>query len=51
MSMAVSDFGAEKLFGGNVLCNILMECYRSFSYMHQITIALKVRLRGFTFRV
>jgi len=51
MSVALSGFGSELLRGGNVLCNILMSCYRCFLYMHQITIALKVSLRGFTFRV
>jgi len=30
MSVAVSGFGAELLLGGNVLCNILMACYRCF---------------------
>jgi len=30
MSVAVSGFGAESLLGGNVLCNILMACYRCF---------------------
>jgi len=30
MSVAVSDIGAEWLLEGNVLCNILMECYRCF---------------------
>jgi len=28
VSVAVSGFGAELLLGGNVLCNILMLCYR-----------------------
>jgi len=35
MSGAVSGFGAKLLLGGNVLCNILMACYRCFWYMHQ----------------
>jgi len=48
MSVVVSGFGAAWLFVGNVLCNILMACCRCFWYMHQITIALQVRLRGFT---
>ena len=30
MSVAVSGFGAEWLLDGNVLCNILMACYRCF---------------------
>ena len=30
MSVAVSSFGAEWFLGGNVLCNILMACYRYF---------------------
>jgi len=33
MSVAVSGFGAEWLLGGNVLCNILMVCYRCFWYI------------------
>ena len=28
--VAVSGFGAELLLGGNVLCSILMACYRCF---------------------
>jgi len=30
MIVAVSGFGAELLLGGNVLCNILLACYRCF---------------------
>ena len=33
MSMAVSDFDAEWLLGGNMLCNILMSCYKCFFYI------------------
>jgi len=33
MSMAVTDFGAEWLFGGNMLCNILMAYYMCFFYI------------------
>jgi len=53
MSVAVSNFGAEWLVGGNVLCNVLMECYRCFFlYMYQITITTnRSKVEGFTFRV
>jgi len=30
MSVVVSGFGAEWLLVGNMLCNILMACYRCF---------------------
>jgi len=46
MSVAVSNIGAEWLVGGNVICNILMACYRCFLYMYQITTALQVKLRA-----
>jgi len=45
MSDAVCNIGTEWL-GGNVLCNVLMACYRCVLYMYQITIALQVRLRA-----
>jgi len=46
MSVAVSNTDAEWLAGGNVICNVLMVCYRCFLYMYQVTIALQVRLRA-----
>jgi len=32
MSVAISNFGAELLVVGNVLCNVFIACYSCFLY-------------------
>jgi len=51
MSVAVSDFGAEWPFGGNVLCNVLMGCYRYFLYNVPTHNRFISNVEGFTFRI
>jgi len=53
MSVAVSNFVAEWLVEGNVLCNVLIACYRCFFYIGYVSNHnhFTSKVEGFTFRV
>ena len=51
MSVSVSDFGAEWLVGGNVICNVLMACNRCFFIYVPNHNRFISKVEGFTLRI
>ena len=51
VSVAVSNIGAEWRVEGNVICNVLMTCYRSFFICVPNHNRFASKVEGFTFRV